>query len=121
LERRLLDLELVQRERRQGAMLEQVERLLDDTPDWERAVATIFWYWVCHEPAGPGEDDLGAMLRLLRRQSLPRRYRVLVERAQDELRRAEAGEARPVFADLWQWLAVDREPGRGRAGTGVTW
>jgi hypothetical protein len=120
-QKRLVDLERLQRERCVGAMVDEFGRLVQQTPDRERAILTITFYWLCHEPGGPTERDLDAMLRLLRRQSLPRRYRLLVERAEAELDAAERGEARPVFLHLWQWLGIDQEPGHGRAGTGLTW
>ena len=121
LQRRLLDLEQMQAERRQRVLYEQWTQAYDQAPDRMQAALTIVWFWLAHELAGPTEADLEAMVRLLRGQPVARRYRLLLERAQAELDAAERGEARPVFLHLWEWLGVDGEPGHGRAGTGLTW
>jgi hypothetical protein len=120
-QRRLVDLEKIQAERRQHALLEAWTQAYDQAPARLQAALVVLWYWLSHEPAGPAEADLEATLRLLRGQTTPRRYRLLLHRAQAELDAAERGEPGPVFRDLWEWLGVDREPGHGRAGTGLTW
>lgn len=121
LQRRLLDLEEVQQRRRQEAMVAEFGRLMDEADGRMQAAITLVWFWLSHEPGGPTEEGLSAMLRLLRGQTLSRRYRVLVLRAEAELAQAEAGEPGPLFVDVARWLDLDGFGGKGPHGAALTW
>jgi hypothetical protein len=66
-------------------------------------------------------EDLDALARFLRKQTVPRRYRPVLYRAQTAIAATEAGCPDPLFDRFFEWFGVDDAPGTGRCGNGLTW
>ena len=126
---RLECLEEMQRWRQAEALLDELSGLLESTggggagppSDRDGAVATVFWYLLATRPPGPTVEDLEALVWFLRKQTVPRRYRPVLYRAQTAIAATEAGHPDPLFDRFFEWFGVDEAPGAGRCGTGLTW
>ena len=117
---RLVRLEERQARRQAEALLDELSGLLESTGDRDHAVATVFWY-LLDSPPGPTVQDLEALVRFLRKETVPRRYRSVLYRAQAAIAATEAGQPDPLFERFFEWFRVDDAPGAGRCGTGLTW
>jgi hypothetical protein len=125
---RLECLEETQRRHQAEALLDELGGLLESTSageagppsDRDAAVATVFWYLLATRPPGPTLEDLEALVRLLRKHTVPPHYRPVLYRAQTAIAATEAGHPDPLFERFFEWFGVDNAPGAGRCGTGLT-